>query len=121
MTRTLLNSLTIDECEEEAQREAHNEEINSIIENFVNGGWFVACHVSIKPYESRKGFVLVRTVSDIDDVLEGTDYKNGMDVYKIENGLLFRVFGQSFSKDHGKTWETVTEDVYIISTEYRYF
>lgn len=33
MTRTLLNSLTIDECEEEAQREAHNEEINSIIEN----------------------------------------------------------------------------------------
>ena len=56
----------------------------------------------------------VRSYWDVYDIIEGCDYKNGMDLYKVEDGYKFRVYGQSFSRDGGETWETITEDVYIV-------
>lgn len=123
MEKKLLNGVSVMEAETEKQQETHDNMYLSAIDNINLSAGFTACVVPVNhprktaPYR----FVTVSSFDDVQYMLDGRDFKNGVDVYAIHDGFLFRVYGQSFSRDGGKTWETITEDVIVTRSEYRYF
>lgn len=53
--------------------------------------------------------------SDVFDIIDGMDCKNGIDVFGINSGYVVRVYGSSVSYDGGENYETEHTDIVITS------
>lgn len=123
MEKKLLCGVSVVDCWTDEQWETHDKMYVSALDSIDFSCGFTACYspVNHPRKSSRYDFRMIDRFDDLMWTLDGTDFKNGADVYAIPNGFLFRVYGQTFSRDNGKTWETITEDVILTRTEYRYY
>ena len=118
----MLNSVSVLQICDDSALEKHTAEQEKVLSAIDFGKGYFAY---IEPIESKRfrmtyGFTVLRDLSDIYDMLEGMDIKNGCDLYETENGYKFRVYGQSWSID-GITWETAVSDLVINRSAVRYY
>lgn len=102
MEKKLLSSSSALTCSDFCE---HAEETARIIDGLpVSGFVAVVGFGSVYP---------VSCGSDLFDIIESMDCKNGVDVFGTGNGYIIRVYGQSVSYDNGETWETETADIIV--------
>lgn len=120
MEKKLLTPCSVLNCDDCGK---HFEIINSVLDSIrFTDGYTARVYPINEPNEREKPFMYpVRIAYDFNDIFDGLDFKNGFDLYEIPNGYLFRVFGQSFSRDNGKTWQLITWEIMLTKNEYRYY
>lgn len=99
-----LNKISILECDE-IQHENHMREIEQIFERIYSiknyDCLYTIEYVDDYHRENRKKVVTSDELQSLNDILDGTDFKNGMDVYIDEGDLVILVHGQGY-EIHGE-------------------
>jgi len=96
-----LNKISILDCDE-AQHENHIKEIESIFEKIYAmknyDCLYTVEYVDEYHKEHRDKYITNDDLQSLNDILESTDLKNGMDVFIDEKNLVFLVHGQGYSR-----------------------
>jgi hypothetical protein len=122
MKEKLVNSVSILQICDDSGIDLHTAEQEKTLSAVDFGEGYFAYIVPVEGKRSRMpyGFTVLRDLSDVYDMLESMDIKNGCDLYETENGYKFRVYGQSWSAD-GITWSTAVSDLVINRSAIRYY
>lgn len=96
-----INAMSILDCFEEDQAEKHREETDKIFEKIYSmrnyDCEYVVKYVDEYHKDHREVFKLHDDLNRLDDILEGCDFKNGIDSYIDKDGnLAFMVHGQGY-------------------------
>ena len=96
-----LNKISILDCDE-AQHENRMKEIESIFEKIYAmknyDCLYTVEYVDEYHKEHRDKYITNDDLQSLNDILESTDLKNGMDVFIDEKNLVFLVHGQGYSR-----------------------
>jgi|LFRM01.1.fsa_nt_gb hypothetical protein len=96
-----LNKISILDCDE-AEHGSHMAETERIFEKIYSiknyNCLYTVEYVDEYHRENRDKYVANYDLQSLSDVLDGTDFKNGMDVYINEGDLVFLVHGQGYER-----------------------
>ena len=96
-----LNKISILDCDE-AQHENHMKEIENIFEKIYSiknyDCIYTVEYVDEYHKEHREKRRTIDDLQSLNDILEGTDLKNGMDVFIDDKNLVFLVHGQGYTR-----------------------
>ena len=96
-----LNKISILDCDE-AQHEKHMKEIENIFEKIYSiknyDCLYTVEYVDEYHRDHREKYITNDDLQSLNDILESTKNKNGMDVYVNEKSLVFLVHGQGYTR-----------------------